>query len=242
MNRKKIAGIFVIFLCMLLLGILLFIFLFSVKKVTVRGCQYYSEEDIREKVMTKLTDNNTLLFYLRYRTGNGNHVPFIQQIDVEMKSSSSVEIQVYEKRMTGCIRNMNEYIYFDKDGTVMKVSQERLDGIPFFTGLQVDSYSLYEKMEVKDDSVFQTILSFSQLIERYELPIERIHISGISGVTMYSGSVRILFGRHQLYDEAVAELNHMLPKVLELNQAGTIDMRNFEEGQATTIFKPSEEN
>ena len=58
---------------------------------------------------------------------------------------------------------------------------------------------------------------------------------------MYSGNVKILFGEQKMYDAALAELNNMLPKVLALNQAGTIDMRDFKEGQATTVFKPEKQ-
>lgn len=238
MKGKKVLGVSVTIAVVLFLAMIIFTLAFSLEEITIQGSEYYSEEDIREKLVTEFIDRNTLLFYLRYHLGNGNTIPFIQQIDVEIKSNSSVLVQVYEKRMTGCIKNMNEYIYFDKDGSVMEVSKERLDGIPFFTGLQAKEYALYEKLEVSDDSIFSTILTFSQLMERYSLPIERIHISSLSGVTMYAGGVKILLGKQKMYDEAVAELNHMLPKVLELEQEGTIDMRTFEEGQATTIFKP----
>lgn len=238
MRKKKTLGTVIIILIILFLIVFVFLEMFSIKEITIKGSKYYSEEDIKAKVMTKITDRNTLLFYLRYHLGEGNQIPFIQQIDVEMKSRSSIEVVVYEKRMIGCIRNMNEYIYFDKDGTVMEVINERIEGIPFFTGLRAEAYGLYERLVVEDTSIFSTILSFSQLIERYELAIDKIHISKIHGVTMYSGNVKILFGKQKMYDAAIAELNHMLPKVLELNQAGTIDMRNFVEGQATTIFKP----
>ena len=238
MNRKRNLTIIAVVFLVLFLAALSFALIFSVKNVTIKGCEYYTEEDIKKKVMTEVTDQNTLLFYLRYRLGRGNEIPFIQQVDVEMKNASSIEIVVYEKRITGCIRNMNEYIYFDKDGTVMEVSQERLDNIPYFTGLQVKSYGLYDQLVVEDESVFPTILSFSQLIERYGLPIDKVRISSVSGVKMYSGKVTILFGKQKMYDAAIAELNHMLPKVLELGKSGVIDMRNFEEGKSTTIFKP----
>ncbi len=239
MKRKKIVGL-IIFM-VLLLGIVFFFFLCSVKTVKISGNEYYSEDDIKEKLMTEITDKNTILFFLRYSMGKGNEIPFIQQVDVELKSCSSIEVKVYEKRMTGCIRNMNEYIYFDKDGTVMEVSKEQFSGIPFFTGLKAKAYHLYGKLEVEDDSVFSIILSFSQLIERYQLSVDKVHISSIHGVTMYSGNVKILFGEQKMYDAALAELNDMLPKVLALNQAGTIDMRDFKEGQATTVFKPEKQ-
>ncbi len=238
MNRKRNLTIIAVVFLVLFLAVVSFLLVFSTKNVMIKGCEYYSEEDIRKKIMTEITDRNTLLFYLRYRMGKGNEIPFIQQVDVEMKDASSIEVVVYEKRMTGCIRNMNEYIYFDKDGTVVEVSAERLGNVPYFTGLQVKSYGLYDQLVVGDESVFSTILSFSQLIERYELPIDKVQISSVSGVKMYSGKVKILFGKQKMYDAAIAELNNMLPKVLELGKSGVIDMRNFEEGKSTTIFKP----
>ena len=226
MNRKRNLTIIAVVFLVLFLAVVSFLLVFSTKNVMIKGCEYYSEEDIRKKIMTEITDRNTLLFYLRYRMGKGNEIPFIQQVDVEMKDASSIEVVVYE------------YIYFDKDGTVVEVSAERLGNVPYFTGLQVKSYGLYDQLVVGDESVFSTILSFSQLIERYELPIDKVQISSVSGVKMYSGKVKILFGKQKMYDAAIAELNNMLPKVLELGKSGVIDMRNFEEGKSTTIFKP----
>jgi len=240
MKGKKKIQILAVTGFVLVLLLVLFFVLCSVKSVAVKGSQYYSEEDIKKKLMTEPTDGNAVLFWLRYHTGQGNDVPFIQQVDIELKSMSSVEITVYEKRMTGCIRNMGEYVYFDKDGTVMEVSKDKLDGITLFTGLAASSYTLYSQLKVENTDIFRTILSLSQLIERYALAIDKVHIANQSGVTMYSGKVTIELGEQQMYDEAVAELNHMLPKVLELNQKGTIDMKGFKAGQATIIFKPEE--
>lgn len=242
MQKNKKIKILLAVVFVIIVFFVLFFWLFSARNVIVTGCEYYSEEDIKKKLMTKPTDHNAVLFWMRYYFGKGNHVPFIQRADVELKGMDTVEITVYEKRMTGCIRNMSEYIYFDKDGSVMEVSKDKLSGITQFTGLGAKSYSLYEQLKVDDEEIFHTILSFSQMIERYSLPIDRVHISKINGVVMYSGEVRILLGKQDMYDQAVAELNHMLPKVLELGQAGEINMKNFESGQSTTIFRPDEDD
>lgn len=63
MKRKKIVGL-IIFM-VLLLGIVFFFFLCSVKTVKISGNEYYSEDDIKEKLMTEITDKNTILFFFK---------------------------------------------------------------------------------------------------------------------------------------------------------------------------------
>ena len=139
MKRKKVLAVAVVF-AVLLLAALIFTLAFSMKKITIQGCEYYSEEDIRNKLVTEPADRNTLLFYLRYQMGHGNTIPFIQQIDVEIKSASSVLVRVYEKRMTGCVKNMNEYIYFDKDGIVLQSMDEKRTEVPVVTGISFGTF------------------------------------------------------------------------------------------------------
>ena len=72
-------------------------------------------------------DSNALILYFKVKYFSDINIPFIEDIDLELVDNHSVNI-VYEKK-TGCVEFLGEYLYFDKDGIVLRV-QKALDDIP----------------------------------------------------------------------------------------------------------------
>lgn len=207
-------------------------------KVIVEGSSHYTNEELQDKVVTKKTDWNTILLYLRYKYGKVDSIPFVEDIDIELVNKNTVKIHVYEKVITGCIEFMGGYMYFDKDGIVVESSNEKLDEVPFITGLSFNQIILYEKLDVQKKSLFKVILNLTQLIKKFELKIDTIQFNSNYEVTLYSGDSKILLGKRDTYDEQIAELKNVLP-----NTEGKkliVDMKDFKEGQNEIIAKPQE--
>ncbi|WFR54998.1 cell division protein FtsQ/DivIB [Anaerocolumna sp. AGMB13025] len=206
--------------------------------VIVEGSNHYTKEELQDKVITKKTDRNTILLYLRYKYGKVDSIPFVEDIDIKLVNKNTVKIQVYEKVITGCIELMGEYMYFDKDGIVVESSDEKLPDVPFVTGLSFDRIILYEKLKVQQKSLFTVILNLTQLIKKFDIKVEKIQFDSSQEVTLYSGNIKILLGKRDTYDEQISELMNLLPKTK--GQKITLDMRDFKEGQNEIIAKPQE--
>jgi cell division protein FtsQ len=206
------------------------------KKVIIVGSNHYSSEEIKDKIITKTTDHNTILLYLRYKYGDKVNIPFVEDIDIELVDKNTVKIHVYEKVITGCIEFMSEYMYFDKDGIVVESSDKKLDDIPFITGLKFQEIVLYDKLKIKKDALFDVILNLTQLIQKYELDIEKINFNSDYEVTLYHGDIQVFLGKRDTYDEQLAELKNLLPSAE--GKKLILDMKNFTEGQDKIIAKP----
>ena len=206
--------------------------------VIVEGSNHYTKEELQNKVITKKTDRNTILLYLRYKYGKVDSIPFVEDIDVELVNKNTVKIHVYEKVVTGCIEFMGGYMYFDKDGIVVESSNEKLDEVPFITGLSFDRIILYEKLDVQKKSMFHIILNITQLIKKFGLKINTIQFNPNLEVTLYSGDIKILLGKRDTYDEQIAELKNVLPKAK--GKKIILDMTDFNENQDEIIAKPLE--
>ncbi len=210
----------------------------SLKTVIVEGSSHYTNEELQDKVITKRTDRNTLLLYLRYKYGKADSIPFVEDINIEMVNKNTVKIHVYEKVITGCIEFMGGYMYFDKDGIVVESSNEKLPEVPFITGLKFNRIILYEKLEVQKKSLFNVILNLTQLIRKFELSIDKIQFDSGLEVILYSGNNKILLGKRETYDEQLAELKDILPKAE--GKKLLFDMKEYKEGQEEIIAKPQE--
>lgn len=204
--------------------------------VIIEGSTHYTEEEAKEQILTKKTDGNTILFYLRYKYGRQESIPFVADVDVKIVDKNTVKIHIYEKAVTGCIKYMGGYIYFDKDGMIVESSNEKLANIPYIEGLNFSGFVLYSKLEVEKEELFGIILKLTQLIQKFELEIEAIQFNEKSEVTLVSGNNKISLGKRDAYDEQLAELKTLLPKAQ--GKKINIDMRDFTEGKDQVVAKP----
>lgn len=227
----------VLVLLLMLLGLAVGKSYFKIDKVTITGNRYYTEEEIKKKVFSGHGTGNSLLLYLKYKYGNRVDIPFIEKIDVDMISNHEVQINVYEKSMVACIQYMGEYLYFDKDGIILESAPERKKGIPVISGVKFTAMNLNQKLEVEDDSIFETILDISQLVNRYQLKLQKVVFNQKGEVTLVTKKIKVLLGKQDSYDAQIAELSKLLPKAVKEKLNGTLNMKNFEEGQGQIIFK-----
>ena len=134
--RGKVILIIIAVLLLILAGLYLYLVnAYRVTNVKVEGNLHYTEDEIKDMVMTGRYGNNSLYLSLKYRNKGVEDIPFIETMDVTILSPDSIRITVYEKALAGCIQYLGLYMYFDKDGTVVETSSETTPGVPIVTGL-----------------------------------------------------------------------------------------------------------
>jgi cell division protein FtsQ len=225
---RRISKKALIILILFAVPAILFLTAFHIKHVEVAGTERYTPEQINALVFQTKQDSNSLYLYLKYKFFSQPKLPFIEKLDVEMVSPSSVKIDVYEKMIAGCVEFMGEYLYFDKDGIVVESSTQRLEKVPVIKGLKFGEIILHEKLKVQKDELFDVIINLTQLINKYELDVDTISFGSNYDVTFDCQNVTVLLGKKDTYDEALAELKNILKEADGMNV--TIDMRNFVKG------------
>lgn len=225
-----------------LISVLLFLILFlwfgfHIDRVTVSGCSYYTEEEIKDMVFTSPLDYNSLYLHIKHKFIKTEERPFIQKMTIARKGRSEVKIHVYEKALAGCVKYMNQYIYFDKDGIVLECSQDKIEGVPYITGIDYESFTLYEKLKVSEEEIFDRILDLSQLVQKYELPLDRIHFSKDGSVMLQTEGIKMYLGEREFYDEQIASLTEVLPKAIEEKLKGKIYLENYASGDDIIFHK-----
>ncbi|MCR5748391.1 MAG: FtsQ-type POTRA domain-containing protein [Lachnospiraceae bacterium] len=216
MNKGRVAVAFgvIIILCLAALVIAEY---FKVEEVTVTGSSKYSAEEIEEMVMSGPFGHNSLYLTLKYRNKPITDLPFIARTDVSINSPTSVTINVYEKALAGYVKYLGRYMYFDRDGIIVESSTEALPGIPYVTGLDFDECVISKPLPVEDPSVFKTILSITQLLEKYEISADRIYFDGPDNITLYFGNARVIIGSMDNIDEKMMKLKSVIDSIRGLS-------------------------
>lgn len=231
MRRLKKVLFTIIFICLL---VCMLYFAFHIDTIKVEGTKIYTEEEIKASVFTwKFLDNGLLLrlYDKFFKTGQ---LPFVEDIDIFYEDRNTVILYVYDKTVSGCIKYMGQYVYFDKEGRVLESLPRRRKDVPVVTGIKFGDFAIGEKFKVEDETLFDAIMNVSQLISHYKTSVKRIHIND-GDITLYSGNVQVHLGKKKLYNDQFAALSEVLEITGKKKLSGTIDIENYKHGDKIVL-------
>lgn len=211
----------------------LYVNTFELKEIQVSGCKNVSEQQIIDAVKEK--GDNTLFLYISNKFSPIEGIPFVSKVEIEYISKNQVAVVVYEKSLAGCVEYMNNYVYFDKDGVVLDVSSQAIDGVPCIRGLEFNNWEMGEKLPIADESKFQHILALTQLIDKYSLDIDSIKFTQENEIVLTHRDITIELGSGEYLEIQMMNLGSILQGLEGLK--GTLYMKDFNSDKATASFK-----
>ena len=221
---KKLIVVLAALAVLFILG-LSFAGVFRVRQVTVTGNAYYTKEEVVDLLLDEGSLQNTLLVYLRYKYQEHPEIPFIDDFEVTMDSWQSLKIRVYEKNMVGYVRYLGQDVYFDKDGIVVESSTQELEGIPQISGVTFDSLAIHQPLSVEDPTIFDTILSITKLLTKYDLAPDEIRFGAGGELFLQLGDVKVALGTGENLDEKISRLKQLEGDLKD--KSGTLHMENY---------------
>jgi len=212
---------------------------YRVDNIIVEGSTHYSNDEICDMVLGDgALSHNSIYLSIKYHDKEIKDVPFVETMSVRIMSPDSIRITVYEKAMAGFVEYMGKYIYFDKDGTVIESSNVKTADIPQIMGMKFDHIVLYEKLPVNDEKIFKQILDVSQLLDKYEISVDKIYFDQDYNLTLYFGEARVKLGSFDEIDEKIIRLKNILPELQ--GKKGVLRMENYTSDDVITTFEYDE--
>ncbi len=230
MKKKYI----VLIIAILLLGTIGYASTFTVKDIQVSGCEIVDEQIVADTVKRETPLGNTLLLCLKGKLNQLDDIPFISKMDIEYTGKHSVSVTVYEKSMAGCVEYMNSYVYFDKDGVVLDASDQMVDGVPCIKGLTFSQWEMGEKLPISDEKKFQSILTITQLVEKYGLEIDGIKFTAENEIILTHKDITIELGEGEYLAVQMMNLGNILANLEGMS--GTLYMKDFDSVNTTASF------
>jgi cell division protein FtsQ len=208
---------------------------FVVENVEVEGNVLYGEDVITETVLNDEYSWNTLYVYLKYRFLDTETVPFIDTMEVTLKSPRTLHITVYEKGIMGYLydETLGENVYFDKDGIVVETSTNIIENTPKIEGIACEDIVLYENLPIKKADL-KDILTLTQTLKRNELVPDTIIYGQDNSPILVYGNIRIPIGSEELLTQKVARIAKILPSLD--GRSGVLHMENWTEETTNIVF------
>lgn len=236
-RRKHILIGFLTTLLILALAALIVIKVFTVKNVEVEGNKLYSDEQIKEWVLNDDYSWNTLYVYFKYRFFDTQEVPFIDTMEVTVKSPHTLHVEVYEKGLLGYLYmdSLGQNVYFDKDGFVVEMSTDVIEGVPQITGLACGDAVLYEKLDVSGKDTLKDLLAVTQTLKKYNLVPDTINYDDQGTVTLQYGTITVNLGQATSLTEKVVRMEKIMPDLEGLT--GILHLEDWTEDTTDITFE-----
>lgn len=235
-RRIKHKGLWITGVVVLL--ILFAAFFFRVKKVSIEGNTYYSENEMVKMFQKNVLQKNILTFWLLDKCSLTPKLAFVREYEVTYPSVNEIHIKLYEKSIVAGIAYSNQYIYFDKDGMVLQSSDQPLEDIPLFETKNLTTFSLYKKVKMEDEELLTQILNLANLFKHYHVNWDKVLFDANNEAYLYIGKIKVSLGKRTNYDEEISALSSVLEKMIQNKQVGEIDMRNHKAGGDVILKTP----
>ena len=224
------------------LGVLLCL---RVDDITVVGNSYYSEEEAKELVFSGTWSRSPLVIFYKNRTGKYGEIPFVEKYSVKLSGLTSAELILYEKNLVGYVEFMGSNLYFDRDGTVIESSKEKIENVTRVTGLEVSSVVLGRTLPLENEELLDELLAVTQFLTAQKAEVngkttllmditDRIHFNGSSQIILYLGDIAVNLGKGTLLEEKLSEMKAILPELSGMS--GTLHLENYTAGSTGGVY------
>lgn len=209
---------------------------FTVEHVEVEGNVLYEDDMISKTVLNDEYSWNSLYVFLKYKFMDTKTIPFVDTMEISLKSPHTLSISVYEKGMIGYIYvpSLDQNAYFDKDGFVVETSTEVIEGIPMIEGISCDEVVLYEELPI-DKGELRSMLTLTQALKRTKWVPDTISFKDKTSSIFTYGKIQVCLGSTELLTKKIERLEKILPSLS--GKQGTLHLENWTEETTNIVFE-----
>ena len=209
----------------------------EVKSVEIRGNTRYSDEQVKEMVLTGPFSQNSVLAPLLCSKENVSDIYFVDGWTVTRTGKDSLMVTLNEKKPVGCISYLDNYIYFDKNGCFVDASVVRDEQVPYFSGIKVDQVVENEKIPIRGTTVLDTAVTLTTVFQKEENLPDRAEFDSRGEVSLSYDDVVVSLGKNEYMEDKMSRAAAILPQ-LE-GKKGTLHLESVSEKSKIVTFEPS---
>ena len=230
-TKKIIAGVIG---AGILVAMIAFFSYYKVDSVEVRGTSHYTDEEVKKMVLRGPLASNSVLAPLFYSTTKTDDIIYVDAFKVTQLNRSTICISVKEKKIVCCIKYLDSYIYFDRNGIFVEGSQTRDETVPYFDGIQVNKIVMDEKLDIKGDTVLNTAVALSTIFQKNDMIPDHIQFDSSYSISLIYGDITVQLGKDENLEEKMNRVIAIMPKIqgkkgiLHMESVST-DTNTFEE-------------
>ena len=238
--RISPRGILLALLAMLTMAAAVILMFFNFETATVYGNTKYSQEQIESFITRGRLGDNTFVMALKYHNRKVEGIPFVDRIDIDIVSPSTVRVNITEKPLDGCIYYGGQNVYFSKEGMIETVSGRGAEEATVINGVVLTHSNTGQQVLAQNQLGLDRSLEAMRVMEKYGIHADSITVDEKSSLTVTFGDVDVKIGKSG-YDQKMFKLHQILPHME--GKKGEISMAAYESDYADSeiVISPKKE-
>ncbi len=233
----SVRNLLMLFFAGLVISAAVILMLFNFETAVVYGNTKYSQKQIESFITRGKLGENTFVMALKYHDRAVKEIPFVDRIDISIINPSTVQVNITEKPLDGCI-DCGEYkAYFSKEGIVQAISGRTDEKATVINGLELHKPEIDAPVESENRTGLDNVLKLLATMDRYELHADVIDVDQLGSLTVGFGDVSVGVGKSG-YDRKMYKL-HQINKYFE-GKSGYISMIGSDYTGENIVLSPVE--
>lgn len=201
---------------------------FNLKRVVVNGTDIYDQKEIESFITKGYLGRNTFIMALKYHNRAVKDIPFIDRIDIDITSPSSVRVNVKEKPTDGYVFYKSRYVYVSREGVIQAVSKDAVKKAAQIKGVVLTHSKTGNRALAKNQYGLEISLEMLRIMEKYGILEDAgcISVDEKNRITVTFGDVKVELGRSG-YDEKLYKIQQILPDLK--GRSGIIRMTGLDD-------------
>ena len=209
----------------------------KIRNIDITGNNNVSDTEIVTSLFDSDADRISLVFFLKNKFGPKKDILLVDSYDIKWLTPFSIVVTVKENPPIAFIKRDIKNVYFDKDGVINELTEERKPGIMEVIGVSFKNYEKGSRLEISNAKTLKAILNITSFIKEQNLKAELLEIRQEEEFYIYMGNIIINMGNTDNMETKLLRLNDIYPNISHLK--GTLDLSNAKENMLDEqyIFK-----
>ena len=199
---------------------------FKITDIKVKGNEKISTNEI---ISLSMIEKGTNLFKVSKRDTiqKIKQNAYIENVTISKKMLGTIEIKIQERKVAFMLEYKGSYAYIDKNGYVLEIKSEEIEGAPKIKGYKTPEENIMEGNRLQEDlDNIKVVLKILDVAENYEIKkyISSIDIADSSNYILYlkSENKTVYLGDTANIDIKMLYLQSILEK--EKDKSGTLHL------------------
>ena len=230
-----LRGIIVAFVAAITMAAAVILMTFNFEKAVIYGNTKYSQKQIESFITRGRLGENTFVMALKFHHRTVTDIPFVDQIDIDIVSPSTVRVNIKEKPLDACVIREDDKVYFSKEGVVQTISGRSVENTTVVNGLDLKAPVTGSAVEADNQTGKALVLDLLRAMDRYGIHADSIDVDKRNNLTASFGQVLVKLGKTG-YDGKMYKIHQMATGLKD--RSGVISMTGFDYDGENIVLSP----
>ena len=209
----------------------------KIRNIDIVGNNNVSDTEIVTSLFDSDVDRISLVFFIKSKFGKKKDILLVDSYDIKWITPFNIVVTVKENPPIAFIKRDIKNVYFDKNGVINEMTEERKPDIIEVIGVSFKNYEKGSKIEISNAKTLKAILNITSFLKEQNLSAELLEIRQEEEFYIYIDNIVVYMGNIDNMETKLLRLNDIYPNISHLK--GTLDLSNARENMLDEqyIFK-----